>query len=381
MIYFDNSATTAPEEEVLSSFIEVNRRFYANPASLHLFGKEAEYLLERSREQVLSILGIPDGKVIFTSGGTEANNLAIIGFARAYRSRGNHIITTLIEHPSVLDSMKYLESEGFEVDYLSVDKQGLISEDELKEKIRENTILVSIMYVNNEIGTIQPIAECARIIKESSRAIFHSDVIQGFGKLPVSLAEDGPDAITISAHKINGLKGSGLLAMRKGIAPEAINYGGGQEKGLRSGTVSVPNATALAKAMRLIDAEDRLQSYIQWRKRLIDYIVDFNDVVVLAENSAAPHILAIAFYKIKGEIAVNFFQENGITLSTSSACSSKSGRAGHVIEAIHLPENYKHGVIRISFGKNNVEEDIIQFEKVFVQFMDILGRGKTNEME
>ena len=375
MIYFDNSATTAPDEGVLTSFIEVNKRFFANPASIHLAGKEAETLLERSREQILSILGAPDGELLFTSGGTEANNLAVIGFARALHARGNHLITTKIEHPSVLHSMGHLETQGFEVDYLSVDEQGMISVEELKSKLRKDTILVSIMHVNNEIGTIQPIAECARIIKENSRAIFHSDTVQSFGKLPVSLTGDGPDAITISAHKINGLKGSGILALRKGMTPEAISYGGGQEKGMRSGTVSVADAVALAKAIRMSATDVEQKDFRQWRNRLIKFIEQFENVRVLAPDKAAPHILAVAFYKVKGEVAVNFFQENGITISTSSACSSKSGTAGHVIEAIGVNGKFKNGVIRISFGKNNIEQHVVEFEQVFARFMELLGRG------
>ncbi|WP_338652931.1 cysteine desulfurase family protein [Sporosarcina psychrophila] len=375
MIYFDNSATTAPDEGVLTSFIEVNKRFFANPASIHLAGKEAEALLERSREQILSILGAHDGELLFTSGGTEANNLAVIGFARALRARGNHLITTKIEHPSVLHSMGYLETQGFEVDYLSVDEQGMISVEELKSKLRKDTILVSIMHVNNEIGTIQPIAECARLIKENTRALFHSDAVQSFGKLPVSLTGDGPDAITISAHKINGLKGSGILALRKGMAPEAISYGGGQESGIRNGTVSVANAVTMAKAIRMSAIDIEQKDFRQWRNRLIGFIGQFENVRVLAPDKAAPHILAVAFYKVKGEVAVNFFQENGITISTSSACSSKSGTAGHVIEAIGVNGKFKNGVIRISFGKNNIEQHVVEFEQVFARFMELLGRG------
>lgn len=375
MIYFDNSATTAPDEGVLTSFIEVNKRFFANPASIHLAGKEAEALLERSREQILSILGAHDGELLFTSGGTEANNLAVIGFARALRARGNHLITTKIEHPSVLHSMGYLETQGFEVDYLSVDEQGMISVEELKSKLRKDTILVSIMHVNNEIGTIQPIAECARLIKKNTRALFHSDAVQSFGKLPVSLTGDGPDAITISAHKINGLKGSGILALRKGMTPEAISYGGGQESGIRNGTVSVANAVTMAKAIRMSAIAIEQKDFRQWRNRLIGFIGQFENVRVLAPDKAAPHILAVAFYKVKGEVAVNFFQENGITISTSSACSSKSGTAGHVIEAIGVNGKYKNGVIRVSFGKNNIEQHVVEFEQVFARFMELLGRG------
>jgi len=377
MIYLDNSATTAPNEAVLASFIEVNNRYYGNPSSLHRVGKEAEMLLESARNQICSIVGAQDGEVIFTSGGTEANNLAIIGLARAYRKRGNHIITTSIEHPSILNAAKQLENEGFEVDYLTVDENGLISTDELKAKLREHTTVVSIMHVNNEIGTIQPVEACAKIIKEHSRAIFHSDIIQSIGKLPVALKKDGPDVISISAHKIHGLKASGVLVMRKGIHLEAINYGGGQEKGLRSGTVSVPNAVTIAKAIRISAAEDKSIQYRKWRNQIIESIIDFKEIRILAKETAAPHILSIAFLGIKGEVAVNYFQEHGIFISTSSACSSKSGRAGHVIEAIRVAENYKHGVIRISFGENNNNEDIDFFLKHFKKFIKLLGRGKS----
>ena len=381
MIYMDNSATTAPSEEILSSFLEVNRRFYANAASLHLAGRETDKLLEKSREQILSIVESPDGNVIYTSGGTEANNLAMLGFARKYRNRGNHIITTEIEHPSIINAAKQLEVEGFEVTYLSVNDRGLISLEELSEKLREDTILVSIMHVNNEIGTIQPILECAAIIKKQSRAIFHSDTVQSFGKLPVTLSGDGPDAITISAHKINGLKGSGALIARKGVIPMAINFGGGQELGLRSGTVAVPDAVALAKAMRIAVLKNHSEQYNVWRNQLIIHVKNERDSIILAEEHAAPHILSIAFYGIKGEVAVNFFQKNGIIISTSSACSSKSGNASHVIDAIRLEEKFKHGVIRISFGNNNTEEHILRFKKVFTEFVQLLKRGKTHEVE
>ena len=381
MIYLDNSATTVVDEEVLSSFIEVNKRFYANPASLHLAGKEAETLLDRSRAQILNILGAPDGNVIFTSGGTEANNLAVIGLARAYKSRGLHIITTKIEHPSVLNSVAFLEKEGFEIDYLSVDDQGLISLEELNTMLRKDTILVTIMHVNNEIGTVQHIEKIAKIIKENSRAIFHSDAVQSIGKLPITIAEKGPDALTVSAHKINGLKGSGILVTKKGIIPEAINFGGGQEGGIRSGTVSVADAVAIAKALRISVADNKLKNYTQWRKRLVDYIKNYENVVILAPEKGSPHILSIAFYKIKGEVAVNFFQQNDIIVSTSSACSSKDKSSGHVIEAIGLSDKFKNGVIRISFGKNNSEHEISQIENVFTRFMDLIGRGKDNGME
>ena len=183
MIYFDNSSTTLPNESVLDSFIAATKRFYANPASLHVLGREAEALLDRSKEQMLTLVGNDGGNVVLTSGGTEANNLAVIGLAKAYRSRGNHVITTEIEHPSVMNACRELEENGFEVDYLPVDEQGRISLEQLEKTLKKETILVSVMHVNNEIGTIQPLQECGELIRKNSRAIFHSDVVQSFGKL------------------------------------------------------------------------------------------------------------------------------------------------------------------------------------------------------
>lgn len=378
MIYFDNSATTQPDEQILDSFAEANRRFFANPASLHKAGKEAEKLLERSRQQILSILGAPEGELIFTSGGTEANNLAVIGFAHALRHRGNHLITTVVEHPSILEVFAYLEKQGFEVDYLSVDREGVISVSELEAKLRKDTILVSIMHVNSEIGSVQPIEKCAKVIHSNSRAVFHSDIVQSFGKIPVSLQGDSPDIITISGHKIHGLKGTGLLAMKKGLKPQPILLGGGQEGGLRSGTVSVPNAVALAKAIRLTESGNSGARFRGWRNRLIAFCGQFENVTVLAPEQGAPHIISLSFHSIKGEVAVNFFQENGIIVSTSSACSSKSKQVSHVIEAIQLSEKWKSGVIRISFGKNNKEEEITQLEQTLVRFIELLKRGQES---
>ena len=237
--------------------------------------------------------------------------MAVIGFARALRSRGNHLINK--NRTSICPLCNgILKTQGFEVDYLAVDEQGMISTEELTSKLRAETIVVSIMHVNNEIGTIQPLAECARIIKQHSRAVFHLDAVQSFGKMPVSLTGDGTDAISISAHKINGLKGSGLLAFRKGLPPQALNFGGGQEHGLRSGTVAVADAVALAKAMRISSLDEEQKDFRRWRNRLVQFIEPFKDVIVLAPDQAAPHIVSIAFYKVKGEVAVNFFQEKGI---------------------------------------------------------------------
>lgn len=375
MIYFDNSSTTRPDESVLESFIAANMKYYANPASLHVLGRETEVLLNRSKEQMLQLVGNENGKVIMTSGGTEANNLAVLGLAEAHRTRGKHIITTQIEHPSILNACRHLEELGFEVDYLTVDEQGLISLDELEKMVRKDTIVVSIMHVNNEIGTIQPIRQCTEIIKKKSRAIFHSDCVQSFGKLPVDMDDLGLDAITISAHKVNGLKNSGALLLKKGVTPHAINYGGGQENGLRSGTVSVPNAVAMAKAMRISAVKEERAEYREWRNLLIETCRQYENIHILAPEAGAPHIVSIAFKSINGEVAVNYFQEQGIIISTSSACSSKNKNAGHVIEAIGLENKFKNGVIRVSFGNTNTKDEIDEFIKVLNSFIVLIERG------
>ncbi|WP_432358085.1 cysteine desulfurase family protein [Sporosarcina sp. UB5] len=375
MIYFDNSSTTQPDESVLESFMAANRKYYANPASLHVFGREAEALLQRSKEQMLLLVNNESGEVVLTSGGTEANNLALIGLAEAYRSKGSHIITTQIEHPSILNACRELEENGFNVDYLTVDSQGLISLEELESKLKKETILVSIMHVNNEIGTIQPIEQCAKLIKKNSRAIFHSDCVQSFGKLPVKMDSLGLDAITISAHKVNGLKNSGALILKKGVTPNAINFGGGQEKGVRSGTVSVPNSVAMARAMRINSVADERTDFREWRNLLMEACRQYENIQVLSPDYGAPHILSIAFKSINGEVAVNYFQEKGIIISTSSACSSKNKSAGHVVEAIGLENKFKNGVIRVSFGNTNTKKQVDEFINVLKSFMELIERG------
>ena len=234
MYYFDHSATTKPNKEVLDTFVKVNEEFFANPASLHELGVEAHMLLSRARKQVSDMIGTVENKVIFTSGGTESNHFAIHGLAKKVQSRGKHIITSSIEHPSVIESMKQLEVQGFEVDYLTVDKNGIISTEELKSKLRKDTILVSIMHINNELGSIQPIKEIADMIHHNSRAMLHVDAVQSFGKYPVSFQILGADVLTLSGHKFNGLKGTGIVAWRNHVSFEPTIVGGGQEFGLRS---------------------------------------------------------------------------------------------------------------------------------------------------
>lgn len=374
-MYFDHSATTKPDERVLRTFMDASTSYFANPASLHAEGKRTEKLLERARTQLLATIGLGLTEGIFTSGGTESNNLAILGYVYANQHKGRHLLTTSIEHPSVLNVFQELEKQNFTVDYLAVDEEGRISLDELQEKLQRDTILVSIMHVNNEIGTLQPIEECAKIIHSSSRAMFHSDCVQSFGKFPLTDFTEGPDLVSLSAHKIYGIKNSGFLAYRKNIRLQPMVFGGGQEQKLRSGTVSVPHAAALAKAARLLVEEVDMQQFQQWRNDLVEFFSEIDECKVLAPNASAPYILSVAFAHITGEIAINFLQQQGLIVSTSSACSSKNSDVSHVIEAIHVPQEFEKGVIRISLGKSQTIEEIEQLKVAVRQLVELIRKG------
>ncbi|MEL4025841.1 cysteine desulfurase family protein [Lysinibacillus endophyticus] len=373
MIYLDNSATTKPYKEVLNTFIQVNESFYANPASIHEAGVESNTLLDRARAQMAKILRTDDRQVLFTAGGTESNNFAIFGIAKANTHKGKHIITTEIEHASVLESIRVLQADGYEIDYLSVDSNGVISLQELQEKLRKDTVLVSIMHVNNEMGAIQPIEEAAKIIHESSRATFHVDAVQSFGKMPIYFKDDaGPDIISISGHKIHGLKGSGVIAFRKKMNIAPLLLGGGQEYGLRSGTVAVPQAVALAKAARMAveNLEQSMKKYRKWHNELMEFLTSFGSVIhILSTPNGAAHILSFSVKDLKGEILINALQKRGIIVSTSSACSSKQKKTSHVVLALKTPPNFVNGVIRLSFGGLTTDEDIQQFKKAFTEVM------------
>ncbi|KOS67632.1 aminotransferase class V [Lysinibacillus contaminans] len=378
MIYLDNSATTKPHKEVMQTFLTVNEQYYANPASIHAMGVESNELLMRAREQLADILHTDAKSVLFTSGGTESNNTAIFGLARGNTHKGKHILTTEIEHPSVLESVKQLEKEGFEVEYLHVGNNGVISLEELRVKVRKDTVLVSIMHVNNEIGAIQPIFDAAKIVHEKSRAAFHVDAVQSFGKLPITFnGEEGPDCITISGHKIHGFKGSGVLAFRKQMQWEPYAFGGGQEFGLRSGTVAVPQAVALAKAARMaIETMDvNAAKFRKWHDEICAELRSYGDEVhILSTAEGAAHILSFSVRDLKGEVIINALQKRGVIVSTSSACSSKQTKTSHVVEALRIEEHFKNGVIRISFGAHVIDEEIAQFKLVLKEvLMELKG--------
>lgn len=384
MIYLDHSATTKPSAEVMHTFIQANERYYANPASLHEMGVEVNNLLGRSREQVAGLINTTPEHVIFTSGGSESNNFLIKGLARANTHRGKHIVVSSIEHASVLETARALEREGFTVDYVDVDKHGVVKLDDLKAKLTKDTVVVSIMHVNNEIGAIQPIEQIAQIVRDNSRAFYHVDAVQSFGKLPIQFnGEFGPDAISISGHKINGLKGTGIAALRKRTTIEPIIHGGGQEMGLRSGTVAVPQDVAIAKAARIASEKrvERAVKYAAWRDNIHAFLEPMEDVYVLSSNEGAPHIVSCSIRGLKGEVIVNAMQRAGVIVSTSSACHSKDNQISHVVQAVGVPDDFARGVIRMSFGEGLTDADIETFKQAFAQVVkQVRGEIKTHEM-
>ncbi|MCZ8533184.1 cysteine desulfurase family protein [Psychrobacillus psychrodurans] len=374
MIYFDNSATTKVHPEVLNTFVTVNEKFWANPASIHTFGHQTNELLQSAREQIAAILKTSSEKVYFTSGGTESNNLAIFGLAQKYKQRGKHVLISEIEHPSIIEAAKKMNELGFEVEWIPVDSEGIILLESVKKSIRNDTVLVSVMHVNNETGAIQPIEELSNIVRKKSRALIHMDAVQSFGKIPVNFMDLDVDSITISSHKIHGLKGSGLLALKKFIEIEPILYGGGQESGIRSGTTSVPLAVSTAKAMRLSmenlgSKAVKLQSLSD---DLIEFLQSFSFIKVISPTKKAPHIISFSVKKMKGEVLINALQQQDVIVSTSSACSSRQTKTSHVLKAMHISDDYIKGVLRISLSTISTQQEVDQFKIVFKHVMNVI---------
>jgi len=360
MIYFDNSATTKPYKEVLDSFLTVSAEYYGNPSSLHSFGGQAEKLLSQAREQIARLLEVKSNEIYFTSGGTEGNNFAIKGAALRNRKRGNHIISSSIEHPSVRNALEQLETEGFQVTYLPVDSIGRISAADLEAAIRKDTILISIMHVNNEVGTIQPIKEVGEILKKHPSILFHVDGVQGVGKVPLSLYENRIDLYTISGHKFHGVKGTGALFVRDGIQIPPLLAGGGQERKLRSGTENVAGNVAMAKALRLtmnkretgIEKLKNIQSMLRMELSGLEGVQIHTPI-----ENAAPHIFNFSLNGIKSEVFIHSLEQKGIFVSTTSACSSKKKTASSTLLAMGVLESLAESAIRISLSFENTEEE------------------------
>ncbi|SDW87782.1 cysteine desulfurase family protein [Paenibacillus sp. CF384] len=367
MYYFDHCASTPPHEEVIRTMAEVMAKHYANPSSLHRSGQEAGNLLERARGAIASIFPGTDNKEwIFTSSGTESNNIAIIGAARSSKKRGNHLITTVVEHPSVYESFKALEREGFDVTYLPVDSFGVVSVTDLEAALTKETILVSVMHVNNEVGAIQPIREIGELLKGRKGVWFHVDGVQSVGKLTVDLVGWGIDMFSASAHKVNGPRGVGLLYVRQGVMLEPLIRGGGQESDLRSGTENVPAIVASAKAFRLAveSSSARAERMYKLRERLIASIIEMPELFLNGSTDckigsiAAPHIVHFSYPGMKPEVIIHMLEKQEIMASTKSACSSKSDEPSRVLQAMQTSYERAVSGIRISFGDEHGEKEL-----------------------
>jgi cysteine desulfurase len=359
MHYLDNSATTKPFAEVAKTVSWMMEHAYANPASLHGLGFQAEKVVENARRFIAEELNVSSSEIIFTSGGTEANNLAIYGVARAYQNRGNHLITTRVEHDSVYEVFRYLEKIGYSVTYLSVDEFGQVSLDELKEAITDKTILVSIMHVNNETGSIQALSEIGNLLASYPKLFFHVDAVQSFAKLPIDVKEAKIDMLSLSAHKFHGPKGTGALYLRKNKLLQPLLIGGGQEQGIRSGTLAVPLIAGMQKALE-IAIENRNEFYRnaeKWQNDLRSVLTTLNSIV-LNGLKGVPYILNFSCPGIKSEVLVRALEDKGVYVSSKSACSSKKEAPSRVLLAMGRKRSEAMSGIRISMGMLTSSTDI-----------------------
>ena len=359
IIYLDNASTSKVNPEVLESYNQITLKYFANASSIHKLGQESNRLLEKSREQILKLFNLTHHEVIFTSGATEANNLAIKGYAFANKGRGNHIITSATEHPSVLNTVKQLENYGFEITILPVNKEGVVEVNSLKEAIKDNTILVSIMSVNNETGVINPIKEMAELLKSYPKIAFHVDMTQAIGKVDIPL--ENIDMFSFAGHKIHGLLGSGALIKEKKIILEAQNSGGGQENNLRSGTNTVALSASLAKALRLAinKQKENYQKVSNLRDYLINYLKDNPDLYSLNSFSLDnPYIVNFSTLNHKASVVVEALSNKGIMVSSLSACHSKNEDYSYVVYAMNQDMKLAHNTIRVSFSNENNVDDV-----------------------
>ena len=362
-IYFDNSSTTKPYKEVIDEVVNAMEEYFGNPSSLHRIGIKSEKKLVEAREFLGKSINASKDEIYFTSGGSESNNLIIKGLVKP----GHHIITTIFEHHSVLMTYKELEKTGVKVTYLDVDKDGKISLDDLKEAICKDTVLVSIMHVNNEMGAIQDIKSIGEIIKErSSRARLHVDAVQSYGKLDIDVKKMNIDMLSVSAHKIHGPKGIGFMYIKENSKLKPIITGGGQESSVRSGTENVPGIYGLGKAVEIMnkDLDSKIEK-IQSLKVLLkeEILKNIEGVKVNSPEDGVCHILNVSFENIRGEVLLHFLEQKNIYVSTGSACSSKK-KGSHVLNAIKLKPDEIEGAVRFSLSDFNKEEEILETVKV-----------------
>lgn len=378
-VYLDNSATTRCFSEVAQLMQKILCEDYGNPSSMHHKGVEAEQYLRWSKEVIAKALKVNEKEILFTSGGTESDNIALIGAAMANHRRGRHLITTQIEHPAILQTMKYLEDQGFEVTYLSVDSYGCIDLDELDRAIRPDTILVSIMHTNNEIGTVQPIAEAGEMIKRHNpQILFHVDAVQGFGKFRIHPYKMHIDMLSVSAHKIHGPKGVGFLFIKDGTKVNPIIFGGGQQKGMRSGTENVAGIAGMAKATEMIyaDIDQEMETLYALRSRLIKGISELDEIGINGRCSDcdASHIVSLSVRGVRSEVLLHALEDKGIYVSAGSACASNKPQISATLKAIGVQKDLLDSTIRMSMSIFTTPEEIDYTCKTLCELIPMLRK-------
>ena len=382
-IYFDNSATTMVDEKVIEYMMHVLKNTYGNPSALHKLGIDAENILKASRESIAKTLNVTPKEIIFTSGGTESNNFAIKGYLEENKRNGNHIITTKIEHPAVLEVFSYLKTLGFTVDYVNVLECGKIDLEHLKQLINKDTSLISVMYVNNETGAIQPIEQVIDIKNAvNPRIKLHVDAVQAYGKLPINLAALKVDMMSVSSHKIHGPKGVGCLFVRNGIRLHSQMLGGGQEQNLRSGTENVPSIAGFAKAATIMNENiTQNMKHVSNLKKLFLEELEKTDIEykVISKPDGLPYILNISFLNTKSEVMLHHLEQKGIYVSTGSACSQRRKKFSHVLLAMGQKSEVIDGAIRFSFSHFNTEQEVLKTVdsiKQIIPYIYIKKRGR-----
>ncbi len=382
-IYLDNSATTKPFDDVIEYVAKVSREFYGNPSSLHTKGIESENLVKKARTQIAEALKVESKDIFFTSGGTESNNLAILGYLKANPRAGKHVITSEIEHPSVLEVYKQLAQEGYKVDYIPVDSNGIIRLDVLKDVVSNETSIISIIHTNNETGSIQPVEEICNLRKKlCPNAVIHVDAVQAFGKTVINPTTCNVDLVSFSSHKIHGPKGIGGLYIRKGLRLRPVLLGGGQEATLRSGTENVPGICGFGLASERIFSNflDNYTKTVELRDHFVKRIKEtFEDAVVNSPENASPYIINVSFPNLKSEVLLHHLEQKNIFVSTGSACSSRKTHHSHVLKAMGVSPKYIDGAIRFSLSHANTKcelDETIEVLKEIIPIISIKRGGK-----
>lgn len=378
-IYLDNSATTRAFPEVAEKVAKVMTEDYGNPSSMHMKGVDAEKYIKEAKSIFAGILKVNEKEIFFTSGGTESDNLAIIGSAFANQRAGKHIITSKIEHPAVLESMKYLESQGFEVTYLGTNKEGVVEPDELKKALRDDTILVSIMHTNNEIGSLQRISDIGVIIKDHNpNTLFHVDAVQGFGKAKILPKKMNIDMLSISSHKIHGPKGVGVLYIADKTKIHNISFGGGQQGNMRSGTENVPGIAGMALAAKMIYAklDEECENLYSLKERFIEEATQIPDVTLNGPKGreGAPHIVSLSFRGVRAEVLLHALEDKGIYVSSGSACATNHPEISKTLKAIDLDKDLLDSTIRFSFSVFTTREEIDETVKALNDIVPMLRK-------